>query len=136
MIVVLVETFEFVGLQGVGQLLEALLVEEPEHPLVQDQLLVELQRQCGIVPRPLLCHAHPPLCSSSRDFVSALGPDHDIQYLASLTGKGDEVGRRPKTKLLNQVRQSYGRFCHNEFADPVDKQRPMLLRITSHLALG
>ena len=41
-IVVLVQPFEFGRLERLGQLLEV-LVEKPEHPLEQNQLLVERQ---------------------------------------------------------------------------------------------
>ena len=43
-VVVLVESFQLRRLERLGQLLEVLFVKEPEHPLEQDELLVEFQR--------------------------------------------------------------------------------------------
>ena len=38
-VVVFIEPFEFGQLERIGQVLEGLLVEEPKHPLVEDELL-------------------------------------------------------------------------------------------------
>ena len=49
--VVLVQPFQRLVAQVLGQLIEALDAEQPEQPLVQDQLPVEGQRRLGLAPR-------------------------------------------------------------------------------------